>query len=126
MVTAPPGPEGETRCRDAIRKVFPAELHEEAFITLHSENGKETPGRVGVNSDKVKSKDHGCMQINDHWHYGRPGSVWKSGQFNSIYDAEYNVRVALNIYNRNGKTWAPWYGPCTKGKEKLPLARCGR
>lgn len=111
-------------CREAIVKIFPQNLHQEAFKVLELENGKEDPRRVGVNKDKERSRDHGCMQINDYWHLDRPGTGWT--RLTDIYEPDFNVQQAKRIYERRGDTWQAFYSVCTKGKEVFPKERCGR
>lgn len=116
----------DNSCRAAIRKVWPQELWKQAYVVLHLENGKETPDRVGRNTDAARSSDAGCLQVNDHWHHKRPGSLWQ-GNYNDIFNPEFNAKVAYNIYKRNGSTWGPWYSVCTKGsKQVFSNERCGR
>lgn len=85
-----------------------------AIKTLTLENGAELPGRISaVNADGHNSRDHGCMQVNDYWHYGSKG--WNN--FNDIYDPVFNVKYALGIYQAAGNTFKPWYSVCTPGRE---------
>jgi len=82
---------------------------------LSKENGTRDPRRVGQNRDKYKSRDHGCIQINDHFHYNHPGDLWnqKTG-FEKIYDPVFNLEVAYDIYTKRqkleGNGWRAWYG----------------
>lgn len=102
-----------TTCRDAINAIWPIDTRDMAIKTLTLENGAELPGRISaVNNDGQDSRDHGCMQINDYWHYKTKG--WNN--FNDIYDPVYNVKYALQIYQA-GNTFKPWYSVCTPGKE---------
>lgn len=123
------GPTPVTECEKAAAEVFPKELWAEAFAVIKFEGG--TPGGVAQNKDAVRSKDHGCFQINDYWqlrgkqaHNTNPPSRW--WDYNAIFDPNYNARVAFNIYKANSNTWRPWYSVCTRGAERVPKARCGR
>jgi hypothetical protein len=76
---------------------------------LTQENGKELPGRVSAaNADPWHSHDHGCLQVNDHWHFGTKG--WTN--FDDIYDPSFNVQYALKIFKGRGN-WGGWYSVCT-------------
>lgn len=146
-LAVPPKPAiSDGRCRAAIDKIFPEQYRAEAYIALHHENASEKPGRVG-GRNYDGTYDRGCLQVNPRW-YGRPGTEWQMAKgkraswdspivgiegsiterdhFNRIYDPEFNIRVSYDIFKNSNNTWNPWYGPCTKGKEKLPLKRCGR
>jgi len=105
-------------CDEAIRKIFPANVATQALQIRQKENGLGTPDRKsGVNrhADGKTSIDHGCLQINDYWHFGSKG--WT--HFPDIYDAEFNATIAYQIYKDWGNSWCAWttaksLGYCTK------------
>lgn len=94
-------------CDQAIDKYFPAGVKQQAINIRQAENGLGTADRIsGINrhADGTTSRDYGCMQINDYWHFGTKG--WTN--FNDIYNAEFNVQYALKIYQGWGNTWCAW------------------
>lgn len=97
----PPSPSAVS-CREAIRRTWPSQLHDGAYIVLQHENRAEDPTAVGaVNSDGVGSQDFGCFQINNHWHAAFfAQSDWRDPVANAAY--------AYTIYQERGN-WTAWY-----------------
>jgi hypothetical protein len=94
-------------CRDAVKRVWPAELQTPALITLHAENGLETADRIGgLNFDG--SIDYGCMMINNKAH-----ANWFATHDWS--NAVENVTEAYRIYQGRGN-FSAWYAVCTPNR----------
>lgn len=92
-----------------IREVF-GEHYDKAMILLKGkgpktchENGGLNPDAVNTNYDKAgtpSSRDYGVFQINDKW----------QGVSNVAFlkDPAINIRMAWNIYKRNGYSFKMW------------------
>ena len=82
-----------------IRAVF-GEHAEKALKVLSCENASLNPKAVNHNKDAAHSTDYGVFQINDHW----------QGVSNTHFltDPSINVRMAWNIYKRDGYSFKLW------------------
>lgn len=74
-----------------------------AFALLKCENGNLDPRITSNNYDKfgnLLSTDYGIFQINNYWQ-----KIWNE-EF--LFDYKINIRVAWNIYSRDGHTFKLW------------------
>ncbi len=94
----------DSECRRGIRAVWPEKDWLKAYVVMHTENGKETAGRIGARN-KDGSTDRGCFQVNDKVWFHKLG--WTN--FNSIYNAKFNATVAYQIFSRSNYNTCPWY-----------------
>lgn len=71
---------------------------EEALAVMKAESGGN-PGAISP------TNDHGLYQIN--WRWQAPRVLKAGGSLQSLYEPEFNVKMAYAIYSEQG--WCPWY-----------------
>lgn len=116
MTIAPEIPKMMSACRQAIAQTWPDHLQAAAITTMTSENGKETPDRVGgKNADG--SVDYGCFQVNSKAH---PAFFKNSNWANAVENATYAYKI---FQSRND--FSAWYAVCSPNREpKKPGIWC--
>lgn len=86
--------------RKEIREVF-GEHADKAFLVLSCENNALNPEAVNTAGNyPVGSKDIGIFQINNHWQ--------NIGNENFLKDPSINIRIAWNIFKRDGYSFKLW------------------
>lgn len=86
--------------RQEIELVF-GEHYEKAMIVLSCENADLDPEAVNTaGNEPAGSADVGVFQINDHWQ--------RVGNHAFLKDYKINIRIAFNIYERDGESFKLW------------------
>lgn len=94
---------------EAIITHFGAErLGAEAAVVAWSENGRFDPQAAPTNTDG--SGDYGYMQINSV-HFPKLQARLGISDMRDLFNADLNLAAARIVYDDNGGSWNPWYGP---------------
>jgi len=85
---------------DEVRAVFGTHA-EDAFKVLQCENSALNPKAINTAGNYPEgSADVGVFQINEYWQ--------KVGNRNFLTDYKINIRIAWNIYSRDGYSFKLW------------------
>ncbi len=59
--------------------------------------------------DAIAENDYGIMQVNIYWQAGLLAEMGLTPE--DLFDPFTNARVARQVFERNGNSFNPWYGP---------------